>query len=133
MNKELTNFEKRLVGRVKAAAERLSTVKSTEELSPILTVRRVKLELKPRCISGKEIKAIRKVFNVSQAIFALLVQVPKRTLENWEQGVSDVPGPAAVLFGDMLAHPEHWNKQFMLLMKRTDSKNRKSTRKTPTS
>ncbi len=122
MKKQLTDFEKKLVGRVKAAAERLSTVKSIEELSPSLTVRRVKLELEPRCVSADEIKAIRKAFNVSQAIFASLIQVPKRTLEKWEQGVSVVPGPAAVLFGDMIAHPEHWMKQFMKLMQRIDRK-----------
>lgn len=122
MKNQLTDFEKKLVGRVKTAAERLSTVNSIEELSPRLTVRRVKLQLEPRCVSADEIKAIRKAFNVSQTIFASLVQVPKRTLEKWEQGVSVVPGPAAVLFGDMISHPEHWMKQFMKLMKRSDSK-----------
>ena len=119
MSKKLSDFETKLIGRVKAAADRLEKVESIEELSPKLTVRRVKLSLEPRKVSASEVKATRGLFNVSQAVFATLIGVPKRTLEKWEQDVVPVPGLAAVLLGDMLAHPDHWQKQFSKMMVKT--------------
>ncbi len=129
MKNKFTDFENKLIGRLKAADERLAKVQAVEELAPELTMRRVKLELEPRSVSASEVKAIRNVFSVSQAVFAALIQVSKRTLEKWEQGTSDVPGPVAVLLGDMLANPDHWRRQFHGLMKRSDSNGTPTGRK----
>lgn len=116
-----TDFEKKLLGRLKSATARLESAKSIDDLSPRLTVRRVVLDLEPRSVNGEEIKSIRQqLFNVSQAIFAQLIQVPKRTLEKWEQGTGKVPGPACVLLGDMVKSPDHWRKQFTQLLKRSE-------------
>lgn len=121
MNNNLSDFDNKLIGRLKTADTRLAKVQCIEELAPELTMRRVKLELEPRSVTATEVKAIRKIFSVSQAVFAALIQVPKRTLEKWEQGTNEVPGPAAVLLGDMLANPDHWQRQFQSLMSRSDS------------
>jgi putative transcriptional regulator len=119
MNKEFTDFENKLIGRVKAAAERLDSVDRIEDLSPKITIRRVKLSLEPRKVKPEEVKNIRHDFHVSQAVFAKLIGVSKRTLEKWEQGKSEVPGPAAVLLGDMIANPDHWKSKFSNMMVRT--------------
>lgn len=119
MNKKFTDFENKLIGRVKAAAERLDCVDRIEDLSPKITIRRVKLSLEPRKVKPEEVKNVRDDFHVSQAVFAKLIGVSKRTLEKWEQGKSQVPGPAAVLLGDMIVNPDHWKSKFSNMMVRT--------------
>ena len=54
-----TDFEKKLLGRLKSATARLESAKSIDDLSPRLTVRRVVLDLEPRSVNGEEIKSIR--------------------------------------------------------------------------
>jgi len=44
-----------------------------------------------------EVKAIREKTGLSQAHFAMLIGVSKRTLENWEQGRRHPTGPAKAL------------------------------------
>lgn len=44
-----------------------------------------------------EVKGIRKKTGLSQARFAMLIGVSKRTLENWEQGRRHPTGPAKAL------------------------------------
>lgn len=44
-----------------------------------------------------EVKAIREKTGLSQARFAMLIGVSKRTLENWEQGRRHPTGPAKAL------------------------------------
>jgi DNA-binding transcriptional regulator YiaG len=111
MNNEHSSFENKLLSRLRSANARLRTVESLEELRPNLTVRRVKLNLEPRTISGEEIKTIRKAFSVSQAVFALFIQVPVRTLQEWEQGRSEIPGCAARLIGEMIHNPTYWRER----------------------
>jgi len=112
-----TRVEEVLLARLKVADKRLAETKSLNDLRPALTMRRVKLDLVPRQISPSELKAIRAKYDVSQAVFAALIQVSTRTLQKWEQGVKPIDGAAAVLLGDMFRHPEHWSKQFGRLMK----------------
>ena len=112
-----TKFERTLLARLKSADKRLAEAESLDDLRPALTIRRVQLELEPRHITPRELKSIRAKFNVSQAVFAALIQVSTRTLQKWEQGVKPVDGAAAVLLGDMLRHTDHWSKQFSKVMK----------------
>jgi len=44
-----------------------------------------------------EVRAIREKTGLSQAHFAMLIGVSKRTLENWEQGRRHPTGPAKAL------------------------------------
>ena len=44
-----------------------------------------------------EVKEIREKTGLSQALFAMLIGVSKRTLENWEQGRRHPTGPAKAL------------------------------------
>lgn len=54
-----------------------------------------------------EVKAIREQTGLSQARFAMLIGVSKRTLENWEQGRRHPTGPAKALLRILAADPEH--------------------------
>ena len=111
-SKKLSAFELKLLGRVRAANKRLNGVEDIEDLRPELTIRRVKVDLKPRCISGDEVKQVRKDLGASQAVFAVFIQVPIRTLQEWEQGRSEVSGIAARLIGEMLTDITYWRGRF---------------------
>jgi len=50
--------------------------------------------------------AIRKTMGLSQRVFAKLVGVSVKTLQNWEQGRRQPSGPAAVLLTVLVADPE---------------------------
>jgi putative transcriptional regulator len=54
-----------------------------------------------------KVKAIREKTGLSQAAFAVLIGVSKRTLENWEQGRRHPTGPAKVLLRILDADPKH--------------------------
>ena len=105
---EMTPFGKKLLARLRKANERLEGVEKIDDLQSQLTVRRVKLHLEPRAISGAEIKEIRQSFNASQGVFAMFIQVPVRTLQEWEQGRSTISGSAARLIDEMIRDPEYW-------------------------
>ena len=54
-----------------------------------------------------EVKAIREKVGLSQAKFAMLIGVSKRTLENWEQGRRHPTGPAKALLRILDVDPKH--------------------------
>ena len=54
-----------------------------------------------------KVKVIREKTGLSQAHFALLIGVSKRTLENWEQGRRHPTGPAKALLRILDADPKH--------------------------
>ena len=117
-NSELTAFERKLLGRVRAANERLSKTEDLEDLRSELTFRRVKIDFKPRSITSDEIKQVRKKLRASQAVFAMFIQVPLRTLQEWEQGRAEVSGIAARFIGEMLDNEVYWRARFLDSLKR---------------
>ena len=54
-----------------------------------------------------EVKKIRERTGLSQAHFASMIGVSKRTLENWEQGRRHPTGPAKALLRIVESDPEH--------------------------
>ena len=54
-----------------------------------------------------EVRTIREQTGLSQARFALLIGVSKRTLENWEQGRRHPTGPARALLRIVAADPKN--------------------------
>jgi putative transcriptional regulator len=59
-----------------------------------ITVRTHQLTTRAAAFSGEEIAAIRKRMNVSQAVFADLLNVPKATAISWERGLRSPSGAA---------------------------------------
>lgn len=54
----------------------------------------------------QDIRAIRELFGLSQAQFALLMGISVSTLQNWEQGRREPEGPAKALLRVAETHPE---------------------------
>ncbi len=54
-----------------------------------------------------DVRTVRDKTGLSQASFATMLGVSKRTLENWEQGRRRPTGPARVLLRIFAADPKH--------------------------
>ncbi len=118
---KMTPFEEKLLSRVANAHARLQKDEPIKEIEAKLTIRRIKLELAPRPVNAEEVKAIRKQFGVSQAVFASFLQVHSRTVQHWEQGRKKVTGTASRILAEMILHPEYWNQRFRELAKSTNA------------
>jgi putative transcriptional regulator len=62
-----------------------------------ITARTHHLNTRAEAFSGEEIATIRKRMNVSQAVFADLLNVPKATAISWERGLRSPSGAAVRL------------------------------------
>jgi putative transcriptional regulator len=60
----------------------------------------------PKPLTAKQIRAIRQSFNVSQAIFARLINVSLNAVESWEQGVRRPREATLKLLTIAHKHPE---------------------------
>ena len=60
----------------------------------------------PKPLSPNQIRAIRQSFNVSQAVFARLINVSPNAVESWEQGVRRPREATLKLLTIVHQHPE---------------------------
>jgi DNA-binding transcriptional regulator YiaG len=60
----------------------------------------------PKPLSPREIRAIRESFNVSQAVFAKIINVSQNAVESWEQGVRRPREATLKLLAIAHRHPE---------------------------
>ena len=64
-------------------------------------------------MSPAEIKTIRKDLGVTQAEFAAMMNISKRTVEDWEQGRRKPVGPAQSLLAIAKRRPEAFQELFV--------------------
>ncbi len=90
-----------LVGSVEAFAEHLKGNRK-------LTLRTKTLLLPPRAkpMTPAHVKAIRRRLNVSQPVFAALMNIPTVTAASWERGRRQPTGAALRLLDIARRHPE---------------------------
>lgn len=82
-----------------------------EKATEFLTVRRVKLDLKPKSFSATEVRDLREALLVSQAVFAAFLGIGLSTLQDWEQGHTEPKGPACRLLDEMSNNLDVWRKK----------------------
>ena len=70
-----------------------------------LRVTELNLPENPKVYSADDVKAIRADLKMSQAGFALLLQVSSKTVQSWEQGVR-TPRQSAARLLQFIEHPE---------------------------
>src|SRR5438094_144472 len=73
-----------------------------------ITVRTVKLDLRPREYDAEDVRVTRQKLGVSQAVFAKLLAVKVKTVQTWEQGDRPPPGPVCRLLDDINQDPKRW-------------------------
>jgi len=77
-------------------------LESGAELSPQFNCYQLTLDLKPHTYKPSDVKAVRKQLRASQAVFAKYLGVARKTVSQWEQGVSP-PKPIACRFMDEIS------------------------------
>jgi putative transcriptional regulator len=73
-----------------------------------ITVRTVRLDLRPHAYRAKGVRQTRGKLNVSQGVFAKLLAVNVKTVQSWEQGDRPPTGPVCRLLDDMNQDPQRW-------------------------
>lgn len=119
-NKEKT-VGSEMVNRLRRFTETLDSAQGTEDLPKLLTVRKVKLNLRPRSFSASEVKEIRGKLNVSQGVFAEFLGVATATVQDWEQGITTPSGPACRIMDEIALDFEGWSKRIRALAEVTAS------------
>ena len=99
---------KELVRRLKRFTEALAT---TESLPAHFTCRTVKLDLKPKGYDGNDVKKVRKVLGVSQALFAQFAGISAAAVKDWEQGLKPPNGAVCRLMDEILHNPSYFQKR----------------------
>lgn len=57
-------------------------------------------------LGAGDVKAARKVLNVTQTQFAKLIRVSPETVRKWEQGKNPIEGPAGILIKGLIQQPD---------------------------
>lgn len=103
---------KKTIERLGKFTEKLEEVERINQLSSVLTVRTVKLNLRPKSVSADEVKAMRFRLHVSQAVLAEFLGVAAATVRDWEQGKNEPSGPVCRIIEEMFRDPDAWYKRF---------------------
>jgi putative transcriptional regulator len=86
-------------------------MRSGEPLEKRFTVRTYHADFTPRAYGPDDVRRVRGLLGMSQAVFARFLGVDANTVRSWEQG-NRPPSPIARRFMDEIeADPEHWRRR----------------------
>ncbi len=105
---ELNSVDAEILG---ALAEFRDALKEGVPVEKKLTVRTVHLDLCPRDYLPEDVKNLRRSFNLSQALFALILGVSVKTVRSWEQGRKKPSSVASRFMDEMAKNPDHWRER----------------------
>jgi putative transcriptional regulator len=96
---------------VAAFEEAVAAMRSEEPLEKCFTVRTYQVDFRPRPYGPDDVRRVRGLLGMSQALFARFLGVDANTVRSWEQG-NRPPSPIARRFMDEIeADPEHWRRR----------------------
>jgi DNA-binding transcriptional regulator YiaG len=85
----------------------LADLKSGASIEKKYTTRRVVLDLEPHAYTAEQVRAVRKLLNASQSVFAQFLGVSVKAVRKWESG--STPGDMACRFLDEIRrNPNYW-------------------------
>lgn len=103
--KRLSSAGAKIVG---GLTEFRDALKEGAKIDERFTVRTVELDLHPHSYGADDVKGIRNLLGLSQALFAKFLGVDLGTVRSWEQG-KNPPSPMACRFMDEIRNsPDHW-------------------------
>ncbi len=77
-------------------------------ISDKFTCRKIELDLKPKKYTGEDVRQVRDILGVSQAIFAEFIGVSAKAVQGWEQGKAPPHGAACRLMDEIRLKPAYW-------------------------
>ncbi len=107
-----------LASRLERFESQFQNAESASKLAKTITVRAVKLDILPREFTTEEIKGIRTLLSVSQAVFAKFLGVGAGTVKDWEQGKYPPGGPARRIMEEIEREPDTWRTRVEKLARR---------------
>jgi putative transcriptional regulator len=96
---------------VAAFEEAVEAMRSGEPLEARFTVRTYKADFTPRAYGPDDVRRVRGLLGMSQAVFARFLGVDANTVRSWEQGARP-PSPIARRFlGEIESDPGYWRRR----------------------
>jgi putative transcriptional regulator len=96
---------------VAAFEEATDAMRSGEPLEPRFTVRTYKADFAPRDYGPEDVRRVRALLGMSQAVFAVFLGVDVNTVRSWEQGNRPPSAIARRFMSEIEADPEHWRRR----------------------
>jgi DNA-binding transcriptional regulator YiaG len=107
---------------VAAFEETIATMRSGGLSGKRLTIRTYKMDFTPRDYGPEDVRRVRGLLGMSQAVFARFLGVDANTVRSWEQGTRP-PSPIARRFMDEVeADVEHWRARIVQSIVGAESK-----------
>ncbi len=87
----------------------VADLKGGEPIEKKYTCRRMVLDLEPQPYTAAQVKAVRRLLNASQELFAQFLGVSVNAVRKWESGKGKTPSDIACRFLDEIRrNPEYW-------------------------
>jgi len=115
MGKNKKTIAGEIANRLRRFTETLEHIEDIADLPKVLTVRTVKLDLRPPTFDAVEIKEIRTQLRVSQPVFAEFLGVSASCVKDWEQGKNVPQGPACRIMDEMQRDITLWRNRILEL------------------
>ena len=93
---------------ISALQQAIDAERAGERPSVRFTVRQVEMPDDPGEYTAAQVRRVRDLLNVSQAIFARLIGASEGLVKAWEQGGREPSRMARRLLDDMRAQPDRW-------------------------
>src|SRR5438094_3336957 len=86
-------------------------MRSGEPLERNFTVRTYKVDFTPRDYGPDDVRRVRGLLGMSQAVFARFLGVDANTVRSWEQGTRPPSAIARRFLGEIEGDPEYWRRR----------------------
>jgi putative transcriptional regulator len=97
-----------LVRRLRHFNEILDT---TDNLPDQFTCRTIRLNLQPKGYHGADVKKVRTILGVSQALFAQFAGVSAAAVKDWEQDIKPPNGAVCRLMDEIIHNPAYFQSR----------------------
>lgn len=103
----MSEANRKLLNRLRAFTESLESETGEQNF----TCKKITLNLQPQPYSAERVKHARGLVKLSQALFADLVGVSVRTVQDWEQGRNTPDKSACRLMDEIIRDPAYWKNR----------------------
>jgi DNA-binding transcriptional regulator YiaG len=96
---------------IKSSQEFVEALESGADISAEFRCRTVEVPRSTSVPASEQVKATRKLLEISQGVFAKFLGIPVGTVKAWEKGVDKPTEIACRFMEEMRINPDHWRKR----------------------